>query len=251
MTADHVLANRVFWDRIASCYEGPGRDAWATDEVTWGLWGIPEADVGMIPEGVAGTRVLELGCGTGYVSAWLARRGARAVGIDNSPAQLASARQFQDAHGLPFPLIHGDAEHLPFADASFDHAISEYGAAIWCDPRVWIPEAARVLRPGGRLSYLRNHVLLMLAMDEAEHVPAHRELQRPYFGMHRLAWATGEVEFHVPHGEMIAILGSCGFEVLALRELRPPEGARTAYDFVTLDWARQWPSEEVWIARKR
>ncbi|MFN7974378.1 MAG: class I SAM-dependent methyltransferase [Acidobacteriota bacterium] len=159
--------------------------------------------------------MLGLGCGTGYVSAWLARRGARAVGIDNSPAQLASARQFQDAHGLPFPLIHGDAEHLPFADASFDHAISEYGAAIWCDPRVWIPEAARVLRPGGRLSTC-GHVLLMLAMDEAEHVPAHRSSS----GLLRDAppgVGHGRGGVPRPHGEMIAILGSMRVQGLALR----------------------------------
>src|ERR1019366_9873877 len=105
---------------------------------------------------------IELGCGTAYVSAWLARRGARVVGIDNSESQLATARILQDEHELHFPLLFGNAEEVPYPDASFDLAISEYGAAIWCDPHLWIPEAARLLRPGGRLIFLGNGPLLVL-----------------------------------------------------------------------------------------
>ena len=63
---------------------------------------------------------IELGCGTGYVPAWLARRGVRPVGLDNSSAQLTTARQLQGRFGLRFPLFHANAEQAPFADASFD-----------------------------------------------------------------------------------------------------------------------------------
>ena len=75
-------------------------------------------------------------------------------------------RGLQDEHDLRFPLIHGSAEAVPVADATFDLAISEYGAAIWCDPYSWIPEAARVLRPGGRLIFLGNGPLLVLTMTD-------------------------------------------------------------------------------------
>lgn len=247
----YVRTNRAFWNAQASWYERPGRASWASAEPRWGIWQIPEAEAGMLPPEPSGRRIVELGCGTGYVSAWLARRGAHPVGIDNSPAQLATARALQAEHELPFPLVHGDAERLPFPDASFDDAISEYGAAIWCDPHRWIPEAARVLRPGGRLSFLRNHAFQMLFVDEDPKVPAHRTLQRPYFGMHRFDWETGETEFHLPHGLMMSVLREAGFDVLELRELRPSPDARSDYEFVTLDWARQWPCEEVWIARRR
>jgi ubiquinone/menaquinone biosynthesis C-methylase UbiE len=121
---------------------------WAAAEPAWGIWNIAEAQAGVLPTDLKGRDSIELGCGTGYVSAWLARRGARPVGLDNSAAQLATARQLQDRIGLQFPLIHASAEQAPFADASFDLAISEYGASIWCDPYAWIPEAARLLRPG-------------------------------------------------------------------------------------------------------
>jgi SAM-dependent methyltransferase len=251
-TADHVRRNRAAWDRWASDYAGPGLRRWEAAEPGWGLWNIPEAQVGLLPADVNGRDSIELGCGTGYISAWLARRGARPAGLDNSAAQLATARQLQDRFGLRFPLVHASAEQPPFADASFDLAISEYGASIWCDPYRWIPEAARLLRQGGELIFLLNSVLLMLTIPDADDEPAADRLLRPFFGMHRFEWPEDEsVEFHIGHGDMIRLLRGCDLEVEDLLELRPGPDATTRYPFVTLDWSRQWPCEEVWKARKR
>jgi SAM-dependent methyltransferase len=185
------------------------------------------------------------------VSAWLARRGARPVGLDNSAAQLASARRLQDRFGLRFPLIHASAEQAPFADAGFDLAISEYGASIWYDPYTWVPEAARLLRPGGQLIFLVHSVLLILAVPDTDDEPAADRLLRPYFGLHRFDCPGDEsVEFHLGHGDMIRLLRGCGLEVEDLVELRPGPDATTRYPYVTLEWARQWPCEEVWKACK-
>lgn len=248
---EHVARNRAQWDRWAAGYEAIGRRNWADEEPSWGIWSVPESEVKMLPDDVAGLDVIELGCGTAYVSAWLARRGARPVGIDNSEAQLATAKRLQQEFGLDFPLLHGNAEAVPFPDDSFDLAISEYGASIWCDPYLWIPEAARLLRPGGRLIFLVNGALLMLCAPDEDDVPAGDRLLRPYFGMHRLEWSGDEsVEFHLPHGEMIALLRRSGFEVEELTEIRPPDGSTTHYPFVTLEWAQRWPCEEVWKARR-
>jgi SAM-dependent methyltransferase len=247
---DHVLRNRSAWDRWAAQYAGPGLRNWAAAEPSWGIWGIPEAQARVLPAGLNGQDSIELGCGTGYVSAWLARRGARPAGLDNSAAQLATARQLQDRFGLRFPLIHASAEQAPFADASFDLAISEYGASIWCDPYAWIPEAARLLRPGGQLIFLVNSVLLMLTCPD-EDLPATDRLLRPYFGMHRFTWPDDEsVEFHLGHGDMIRLLRRCDLEVEDLLELRPEPGATASHPLADLEWARQWPCEEVWKARK-
>ena len=157
---------------------------------------------------VAGLDAVELGCGTAYVSAWLLRLGARSVvGLDNSPAQLATARQLQQEFDLHFPLVQADAERAPLRSGTFDLAVSEYGAAIWCDPYRWIPEAARLLRPGGRLVFLGNSTLLMLCAPDEDEVPASTELVRPQRGMHRFEWPDDPgVEFHLSHGDMIRLL---------------------------------------------
>ena len=118
---------------------------------------------------------------------------------------------------------------MPFPDQSFDLAISEYGASIWCDPYLWIPEAARLLRPSGRLIFLVNAPLLILCAPEQEGVPATDRLLRPYFGMHRFDWPDDDsVDFHIPHGEMVALLRGSGFDVEALIEIRPPDGSKSA-----------------------
>src|SRR6185436_13172274 len=124
----YVRRNRAFWDERATEYAAPADENWARDTPTWGIWGVRESDLELLPADIAGRDAIELGCGTAYVSAWLARRGARVVGIDNSEAQLATARRLQTDHGLEFPLLHGNAETVPYPDASFDLAISEYGA---------------------------------------------------------------------------------------------------------------------------
>jgi SAM-dependent methyltransferase len=249
---DHVPRNRVAWDtRYAPEFAEDGRRSWAATEPRWGIWGVAEAGLHVLPD-VAGRDVVELGCGTAYVSAWLARRGARPVGIDASAAQLATARALQREFGLDFPLLHADAEEVPLGDARFDLAISEYGASIWCDPHRWVPEAARLLRPGGRLIFLVNGAILMLCVPEEDGVPAGDRLLRPYFDIHRVEWpGDPAVEFHLGHGDWIRLLHESGFAVEELIEVRPPEGATTRFPFVTLDWARRWPCEEIWKAHRR
>ncbi len=250
-TPDYLQQNRTAWNAEAPSYVAMGERAWSS-EPTWGIWGVPEADLQVLPD-VAGKDVLEDGCGTAYVSAWLARRGARPVGLDNSPAQLATARRLQLEHALEFPLINGFAEGLPFQDASFDLVVSEYGAAIWSDPYRWIPEAARVLRVGGELLFLGNSTLLMLCTPDGPETPAQPKLERDFFGMHRFDWPDDDppaVEFHLGHGDWIRLLRQNGFEILDLIEIRSPADAETRYDFVTASWAHRWPSEEIWKARK-
>ena len=173
------------------------------------------------------------------------------MGIDNSQAQLETARAFQAEFGLEFPLLHGDAEAVPYPEASSDFAVSEYGASLWCDPYRWIPEAARLLRPGGRLAFLTNSALLALCVPDEDGVPATERLLRPAFGPYRYEWPDDDsVEFHLGHGDMIRLLRRCGLEVEDLLELRPGPGAVASHPLATLEWARQWPCEEVWKARK-
>jgi len=223
---------------------------WALDEISWGIWGVDESDVNVLGD-VAGLDVCELGCGTAYFSAWLAKLGARPVGVDVTPAQLDTARRMMAETGIEFPLVQADAAETGLPAASFDLVLSEYGASIWVDPYRWIPEASRLLRPGGRLVFLRNSTLVILCSDDEE--PAKESLQRPEFGLHRIEWPDGGVEFHLPHGEWIDVLRTNGLEIERLVEIQAPADAETHpyYSYVTAEWAKQWPCEEIWVARKR
>jgi SAM-dependent methyltransferase len=251
---EHARRNREAWDSYAEEFVASGERDWAATEPGWGIFRVPESQLHLLPEEMNGMAAIELGCGTAYVSAWMARRGASVTGIDNSPRQLETARRLQDEHDLHFPLLLGNAEQVPLPDASFDFAISEYGASIWADPHRWVPEAARLLRPGGELVFLVNGTLQMLTIPELEEDgPPTDRLLRPYFGMHRFEWPDeAGVEFHLGYGDWIRLLRGSGFEVLDMIEVRPPDGSTTTYtNLATLEWAQQWPCEEVWKARRR
>ena len=249
--ADDAARNRELWTKSNADYtDRQARDRWA-GEPAWGMWDIPEWELGVLGD-VEGLDAVELGCGTAYVSAWLARAGARPVGVDVTPAQLETARRCQREFGLEFPLVEADAAETGLPDASSDLVVSEYGASIWVDPYRWIPEAARLLRPGGRLVFLRNSTLAILCLPEDDERVDDR-LHRPQFGMHRFEWPDGGTEFHLAHGEWIDVLRANGFEIERLIELQAPEHAvgHEYYDYVTAEWAKRWPAEEIWVVRKR
>lgn len=247
---EYLAGNRAAWQEAAAEYVEPAERSWA-GEPAWGIWGLPESQLNLLPETLSGQRCIELGCGAGYVSAWLAQRGGEPIGIDPTPNQLATARDLQERFGPAYPLVEGFAECLPFPDDSFDFAISEYGAALWADPYRWIPEAARVLKPGALLVFLSNAPLAVLCMPEDEEQPTQERLLRPYLGMHRTEWADapGQTEFHLPHGKWIDLLRDNGFAVERLLELGAPAGATSRYPWADVQWAQSWPTEEAWVVR--
>jgi len=251
---DSIAANIADWTQAnAEHTDASAEKAWAHPGILWGVFAIPEEQVGALPESLEGLDVVELGCGTAYFGSWLQRRGAHVTGVDPTPAQLETARRLMTKTGIEFPLVEAPGEAVPLPDASYDLAVSEYGASLWADPFRWVPEAARLLRPGGRLVFLVNSTLVYLTAPEAEEEMVGTELLREQFGMYRVQWggAVG-VEFHLAHGDWISLLRENGFEIEALHELRPQPGAvdPTYYDFVTVEWAEQWPAEEIWVARK-
>jgi SAM-dependent methyltransferase len=250
---EDLLHNRELWDLVNDQFSGAdGLELWRRTDIVWGLFATPESEVGVLGD-VSGLDVVELGCGTAHVSAWLSRLGARMVAVDQSAAQLASARAAQAEHGVRFALLQADAEHLPLAAGCADLVISEHGAPAWCEPAAWIGEAARILRPGGRLVFLTNSPLSAMCVP-AEGGPAGERLLRGPAELREIRWPGGGVEHHPGHGEWIRVLTEQGFLVDGLRELHAPadhDPGRAAVDFYAiadLAWARRWPAEDLWTA---
>jgi SAM-dependent methyltransferase len=253
---EHVRINRAHWDDDAPNWVAGGERSWAA-EPTWGTWHVTLP--GMLSDDMTGLDAIELGCGTAYVSAWMARRGANVVGIDNSERQLATARRLAAEYGIDLTLIHGNAESVPCPDGSFDFAISEYGAAIWCDPYHWIPEAHRLLRTGGTLAFLGTSTLASLCSPTDGSLPITTRLERDYFTIHRLDWRTavdepGGIEFNLPLSGWFRLFRQTGFDVREFIEIQAPEPTpETAAEmpfFATAEWAHRFPSEQAWVLRK-
>ncbi len=247
----HVVINRSAWTASNAAYtDAVGRDQWAETQIRWGLWHVPDGELRALPP-IEGKDVVELGCGTGYFGAWLCRAGAaRVVGVDVTPAQLESARRFEAEFHLGMEFVEASAEDVPLPDAAFDLAVSEYGASIWCEPHAWIGEAARLLRPGGELVFLRTSTVAMLCMPHMGNVTT--TLQRPQRDLRRIEWGEDDpgVEFHPSTGELLRILMQRGFTLSDIIEVYAPDDAvdHPHYDHIPAQWARQWPSEEIWRA---
>ncbi len=252
---EHAAVNRAYWDDMADQWIALGERNWARRTPTWGQWAIPDSEVAMLPADMTGMRAIELGCGTAYIAAWMARRGATVTAIDNSARQLKTAARLADKYGVGLELIHGNAETVDKPDASYDFAISEYGAATWADPHVWIPEAYRLLAPGGQLVFLGNHVLTAVCSPADGSLPITRRLEQPYFGLYRQDWRDaidepGGIEFHLTMSEWIRLFHATGFSIVDFIEPRAPNRAGSATFGITIEWARDYPSEQIWWLRK-
>jgi SAM-dependent methyltransferase len=251
-SADDLERNVAAWTKANAEYtDASAASAWASEDISWGMFHVPESELNVLGD-VAGLDCVELGCGTAYISAWLAKRGARAVGVDPTPAQLATARRLMDETGIRFELVEAAGESVPLPDASFDLAHSEHGAVTWADPYRWIPEAYRLLRPGGRLVFLHTTPLAHVCFPPVG--PVTEQLQTPYFGLGRTEWPGDDsVEYQLTHGDWLALLRDTGFEVERLVELQasPEAATHSYYSGFSVEWARKWPAEEIWVARKR
>jgi len=248
VSSDHERRNREFWDADADDYQAA--HAPRLDAATWGVWEIPESDVGAIGD-VAGLDVLELGCGDARWSVHLERGGARVVALDQSQGQLRHARALLDATDARVALLCASAEAVPLAASTFDLVVCDHGAMSFCDPELTVPEVARLLRVGGRLVFSHTTPWPYLAWNFAKERVG-RRLRRSYFGIRRFDDGAGEgtVDFQLPYGEWIRCFRRHGLAVDDLVELRAPKHASTSYDDFDARWARRWPAEQIWVARK-
>jgi SAM-dependent methyltransferase len=250
--ASEIALNRALWAVMNERFtDAAAEEMWTRPEMVWGLFAVAEAELCVLGD-VRDLDVAELACGTAYFSAWLARAGANVVALDLSGEQLATARRLQQRFGPVFPLVQADAERVPLTSGRFDLVVSEHGVAAWCDPETWLPEAARLLRPGGRLVFLTNSHLSALCVPAEEGVAGER-LVRGHREAYRVRWPGGGIEFPPSHGDWVRLLRGSGFVVEALREIyAPPDGGdHRFYEIVSAAWAARWPAEELWVATRR
>lgn len=130
------------WDRAAAAYATSLIHA-AGPDLGWLVEALEPAP---------GDRVLDLGCGAGHAGFALAAAGAAVMAVDTSERMLEAARLLAQERGLErYETVRADVTALPFADSSFDGVVSRYSAHHWADIPSALGEAARVVRPGGRI----------------------------------------------------------------------------------------------------
>lgn len=254
MKMDYVTINRDVWNADAPNWVEAGERLWGLEVPEWGNWGRPDDGLGLLPADLLDKDAIELGCGTAYVSGWMARRGARVTAIDISPAQLTTARRLAQTHGADIRFIEGNAEETGLPDASFDFAISEYGAAIWCPPEIWLAEAWRLLRPGGQLVFLGNHPLALICTP-LNGAPCDSFLHRPYRDFRGVDWTEVEIDpsgvcFNLTLSGWMDLFAETGFTVKKYHEIYAPDWAVGTRAGVPAEWAKTYPFEQAWHLQK-
>ncbi|MFZ2177918.1 MAG: class I SAM-dependent methyltransferase [Rhodococcus sp. (in: high G+C Gram-positive bacteria)] len=220
-------ASRAWWDADADDYhrthgEFLGVDV-AEGEFVWCPEGLHEGDHHLLGE-VAGKDILEVGAGSAPCARWLAGRGARVVGLDISMAMLSRGVEAMRTGGQTVPLVQAGAEHLPFADGSFDIACSAFGAVPFvADSGQVMRGVARILRPGGLWVFAVNHPIRWIFPDD----PGPRGLTAtlPYFDRTPYVEVDAEgvptyVEHHRTIGDRVREIVAAGLE---LRDIIEPE----------------------------
>ena len=170
MSREDVRTNLASWEADSEAYQQrhrPDLNRW--DVLAWGVSNLPEDEIQALGD-VSDQRALELGCGACQFGIKVAMRGANVTGLDFSANQLGAAGPNFEETGIRFPLVRGSAEELPFADASFDLLFCDHGAMTFADPHMTVPEASRVLRPGGRLVFnMSTPIIWMCWPPEGSH----------------------------------------------------------------------------------
>lgn len=237
--------NRVRWNEMSEWYQETHDPHIGSRPRLWGSWAVPDDEVGALAD-VTGLDVLELGCGGGQWAGALVDEAASLVGLDVSERQLGFAR----ARCPSLALVQADAEELPFVDASFDLVFCDHGAMSWGDPSRTVPEAARVLKRGGRLVFNTPSPWLRVCSDDDRDVVDDR-LHHSYFDLGLLEEGGGAATYTLPYGEWVRHFRRHGLVVEDLIEIRPGPGSRSTY-FATdpPDWPHRWPAEMLWVTTR-
>lgn len=217
-------ANQGEWDRYADEYQATHGTFLGDAGFMWGPEGLTEDDLHVLPD-PAGLATLEVGCGAGQCSRWLAQRGAHAVGLDVSERQLHHARRLDDDRA-PVQLVLGTATHLPFEHNTFDVVFSAFGALQFIhDIERAVAETARVLKPGGLMAFSITHPVRWSFPDDPG--PDGLTVSQSYWDRTPYVETTpaghvSYVEHHRTLGDWVRLLSEANFRLEALHEPQWP-----------------------------
>ena len=246
--AEAIAGNRRAWNKESAEYQRRHSQFLTDKALAWGTWRIPEEQLRLLGP-VAGKLVLEYGCGGAQFSTALAEAGARPVGLDLSEEQLRHARRHVAEREQTVALVQASAHLTPFRDEVFDVVFCDYGAMTFTDPYLTVPEVARVLKPGGVFAFCTTSPLYMMCLDYAtEEITT--SLQQPYFGMRVITDGSDYHDYQIPHGEWVTLFRKNRLTIEELIETQPDEGLTTTYEGRPPEWARRWPTEDIWKLRK-
>jgi SAM-dependent methyltransferase len=134
-------------------FKAAQREGWASFVPVEIMTTPPAAKLVKFAEVGGAQRVLDVACGTGVAAITAARAGAKVSGIDLTPKLLERARENAAIAGVDVEFIEGDAEALPYPDASFDVVLSQFGHIFAPRPAIAVKEMLRVLKSGGRIAF--------------------------------------------------------------------------------------------------
>jgi SAM-dependent methyltransferase len=158
-------------------FKAAQREAWASFVPVEITTTQPAAKLVKFAQVGRGQRVLDVACGTGVVAVTAAARGAKVSGLDLTPVLLERARKNAGIAGVDIEFSEGDAEALPYPDASFDVVLSQFGHICAPRPALAVREMLRVLKNGGRIAFSTwppEHFTGRLFSFIARHSPAPR-----------------------------------------------------------------------------
>lgn len=134
-------------------FKAAQKAGWAHFAPLQALTTIPAARLVRHARVRSGSRVLDVGCGTGVVAITAAKAGAQVTALDLTPELLDVARENARIADVEIDWHEGDIEKLPFGDATFDVVVSQFGHMFAPRPDVAVAEMLRVLKPGGTIAF--------------------------------------------------------------------------------------------------
>jgi SAM-dependent methyltransferase len=226
--AESARANRRWWDAEARSYQAEHGDFLGDADLMWCPEGLREAEAALLGD-VRERDVLEIGCGAAQGARWLVAQGARVTAFDVSYGQLLESRRLDARSAVAVPrLVQADAQALPFRGASFDVAVSAFGAIPFvADSAGALREVARVLRPGGRFVFSVTHPTRWAFPDDPG--PAGLTVRQSYFDRTPYvevdeAGLASYVEHHRTLGDRVREIVAAGLTLVDLVEPEWPPG---------------------------